>query len=86
MGLQVRLRRRAGYVATREQLQEQHGAAALPRCLGWPDLLLLGIGGAVGAGVFVLTGVAAHDLAGYTLPLSKGKLSWRAFTDNPHQC
>ena len=36
----------------------------LRQCLGAFDLILLGIGAIVGAGVFVLTGVAAHDHAG----------------------
>eukprot|EP00884_Botryococcus_braunii_P001078 jgi/Botrbrau1/10971/Bobra.0383s0025.1 len=66
----IRLRKRVGYVLTREQLQEQHGGNPLPRCMGWPDLLLLGIGAVIGAGVFVLTGVAAHDLAGPSVVLS----------------
>lgn len=36
----------------------------LRRVLGAFDLLMLGIGGIIGAGVFVLTGVAARQLAG----------------------
>ncbi len=38
--------------------------------LGAFDLVLLGIGGIIGAGVFVLTGVAAHDNAGPAVILS----------------
>ena len=34
------------------------------RCLGPVDVLLLGLGSILGAGAFVLTGVAAHDHAG----------------------
>lgn len=38
--------------------------------LGAFDLVLLGIGGIIGAGVFVLTGVAAHDKAGPAVVVS----------------
>ena len=36
----------------------------LQRCLGVPDLTLLGVGGMVGSGVYVLVGVGARDQAG----------------------
>lgn len=40
------------------------GGVSLSKCLGAIDLLLLGIGSAVGAGIFVVTGVAAQSFAG----------------------
>ena len=40
------------------------GAHALKRVLGPLDLVMLGIGGIIGTGIFVLTGVAAVDHAG----------------------
>lgn len=62
---QALLRKRA--LQTRS-LQEQQDAAAasepLARCLGPVDVLLLGLGSILGAGAFVLTGVAAHEHAG----------------------
>ena len=40
------------------------GTQALKRALGPIDLVMLGIGGIIGTGIFVLTGVAAVDHAG----------------------
>ncbi|QGM46308.1 amino acid permease [Methylocystis heyeri] len=40
---------------------ERHG---LKRALGWASLMALGIGGIIGAGIFVLTGTAAAHYAG----------------------
>jgi APA family basic amino acid/polyamine antiporter len=40
------------------------GGAAMKKTLSAWDLLMLGIGGVIGGGVFVLTGAAAHDHAG----------------------
>ena len=40
---------------------ERHG---LKRTLGWASLLALGIGGIIGAGIFVLTGTVAANVAG----------------------
>ena len=40
---------------------EHHG---LKRTLGWASLLALGIGGIIGAGIFVLTGTVAANFAG----------------------
>ena len=42
----------------------------LTRCLGAFDLLMLGVGGVIGGGVFVLTGAAAHDHAGPAVVVS----------------
>jgi APA family basic amino acid/polyamine antiporter len=43
---------------------QAHGATQLKRCLSTFDLTLLGIGAIIGAGIFVLTGVAAATEAG----------------------
>jgi APA family basic amino acid/polyamine antiporter len=43
---------------------EGRAGTALKRALGPVDLVLLGIGGIIGTGIFVLTGVAAVDHAG----------------------
>src|ERR1700689_195395 len=48
---------------------ESH-AGGLKRALGALDLTLLGIGAIVGAGIFVLTGVAAAEYAGPAIVLS----------------
>ena len=45
-------------------------AVTLRKSLGWLELTLLGIGGIVGAGVFVLTGAGAKDFAGPAVVLS----------------
>lgn len=47
-----------------EQMQAANAGEPLRRCLGSIDLLLLGLGSILGAGAFVLTGVAAHEHAG----------------------
>ena len=46
---------------------EQHG---LKRALGWVSLMAMGIGGIIGAGIFVLTGTAAANFAGPGVTLS----------------
>ena len=43
---------------------------SMKKCLTATDLLLLGVGGVVGGGVFVLTGAAAHDHAGPAVVIS----------------
>lgn len=43
---------------------------ALKRVLKPFDLVMLGIGGIIGTGIFVLSGVAASSYAGNALPLS----------------
>ncbi len=42
----------------------------LKRTLGWPSLMALGVGGIIGAGIFVLTGTAAADIAGPAVMMS----------------
>lgn len=51
------------------QANEQ-GEHTLRRGLGWPSLTLLGIGGVIGAGIFVLTGQQAAINAGPAIILS----------------
>jgi basic amino acid/polyamine antiporter, APA family len=51
-------------------LQEMAGESRLHRVLGPVTLSSLGIGAIIGTGIFVLTGVAAHDKAGPALMLS----------------
>jgi len=51
-------------------LEEMKGENRLRRVLGPIQLSCLGIGAIIGTGIFVLTGVAAHDKAGPALILS----------------
>jgi len=51
-------------------LAEMEGAGRLRRVLGPFSLTSLGIGCVIGAGIFVVTGIAAHDKAGPSLILS----------------
>ncbi len=51
-------------------LEESRGEQRLRRVLGAWTLTALGIGGIVGTGIFILTGVAAHDKAGPALMVS----------------
>src|SRR5215472_147517 len=51
-------------------LQEQESSGQLRRALNATHLTLLGIGGMIGAGIFVVTGTAAAMHAGPALPLS----------------
>lgn len=48
----------------------QHADVSLRRCLSAFDLILLGIGAIIGAGIFVLTGVAAATQAGPAIVIS----------------
>jgi APA family basic amino acid/polyamine antiporter len=48
----------------------EEGEHTLKRGLGWPSLTLLGIGGVIGAGIFVLTGQQAAINAGPAIVLS----------------
>ncbi|KAG1331045.1 cationic amino acid transporter 6, chloroplastic [Cocos nucifera] len=68
-----RLRRRAGSVTTTYEEMSWVRARSGPnmaRELRWPDLLGLGLGGMVGAGVFVATGHAARLDAGPAVVVS----------------
>lgn len=51
-------------------LERFHESSGLKRCLDAMDLVLLGVGAIIGAGVFVLTGVAAATKAGPAIILS----------------
>jgi APA family basic amino acid/polyamine antiporter len=51
-------------------LEESRGENRLRRVLGPVQLTSLGVGAIIGTGIFVLTGVAAHDKAGPALMLS----------------
>jgi basic amino acid/polyamine antiporter, APA family len=51
-------------------LEELHGENRLRRILGPVQLTSLGVGCIIGTGIFVLTGVGAHDKAGPALILS----------------
>lgn len=51
------------------QVKARSGAE-MSRNLQWWDVIALGVGGMVGAGVFVSTGIAAHNFAGPALFLS----------------
>src|SRR5436190_10331688 len=51
-------------------LEEMEGENRLRRVLGPVSLSALGVGAIIGTGIFVLTGVAAHDKAGPALMLS----------------
>src|SRR5438309_6735393 len=51
-------------------LEELRGENRLRRVLGPVQLSSLGVGAVIGTGIFVLTGVAAHDKTGPALMLS----------------
>src|SRR5215470_655352 len=51
-------------------LEEMAGEHRLHRVLGPVSLTAMGIGAIIGTGIFVLTGVAAHDKTGPALVLS----------------
>ena len=51
-------------------LEEMKGENRLKRVLGPMQLTALGVGAIIGAGIFVVTGVAAHNVAGPALMLS----------------
>ncbi|KAL8247502.1 hypothetical protein R6Q59_008718 [Mikania micrantha] len=68
-----RLARRAGSVST--TFDETSGVrfrygGNMRKTLRWYDLICFGVGGMVGAGVFVTTGTASHDKAGPAVVLS----------------
>ena len=51
-------------------LEEMAGEHRLRRVLGPVQLTSLGVGAIIGTGIFILTGVAAHDRTGPALMLS----------------
>ncbi|KAM5263142.1 cationic amino acid transporter 4 [Ctenodactylus gundi] len=51
-------------------LEESSMETSLQRCLSTLDLTLLGVGGMVGSGLYVLTGTVAKDMAGPAVLLS----------------
>ncbi|WP_196590145.1 amino acid permease [Pectinatus frisingensis] len=53
-----------------EQMKQMALASGMVKNLGVIDLILLGIGGVIGTGIFVLTGVAAAKYAGPAVMLS----------------
>ncbi|MBB5337056.1 amino acid permease [Pectinatus brassicae] len=53
-----------------EQMRALVRASGMAKNLGVIDLILLGIGGVIGTGIFVLTGVAAAEYAGPAVMLS----------------
>ena len=64
-GMQTVLKKRATVSQSVEQQQQAASVSEpLRRCLGSVDVLFLGLGSILGAGCFVLTGLAAHDYAG----------------------
>ncbi len=50
--------------------ENESGHSGLKRALGWASLMAMGIGGIIGAGIFVLTGQAAADYAGPGVTIS----------------
>nr|XP_043633636.1 cationic amino acid transporter 6, chloroplastic-like [Erigeron canadensis] len=68
-----RLARRAGSVFTTFE-ETSHvvvqGGGNMRKTLRWYDLICFGVGGMVGAGVFVTTGTASHEKAGPSVILS----------------
>lgn len=57
-----------------EHLKRASAAGDLRKCLGPWELTFLGTGSIIGAGVFVLSGVAANESAGY---VCIGAVQWR---------
>ncbi len=57
----------AEFLTTQVESAERGG---LKRVLGWQSLTMIGIGGTIGAGIFVVTGVVAHNITGPGLTLS----------------
>src|SRR5689334_3735659 len=56
--------------AETEEFLQEHGGHALKRSLSGLDVIMLGIGCIIGAGIFVLTGHAAATNAGPAIILS----------------
>ena len=49
---------------SRKVFDAENSQKILERSLNFVDLLAIGVGGTVGSGVFILTGLIAHDMAG----------------------
>ncbi|KAL4420141.1 hypothetical protein ABPG77_010357 [Micractinium sp. CCAP 211/92] len=62
--IQTLLFKRAFSARSIEEHRARSGTDELPKVLGPLDLTFLGLGSIIGAGVFVLSGVAARELAG----------------------
>ena len=62
--------RKSIHLIIAENGAEQDGQDGLKRALGWVSLMAMGIGGIIGAGIFVLTGQAAADYAGPGVTIS----------------
>ena len=75
--LQSLLKKRSMVARSMEE-QQQSASISQPlrRCLGPVDVLLLGLGSILGAGGFVLTGLAAHDDAGCASQPVEMVLTW----------
>ena len=79
--MQALLKKRASVTQSVEQQQQAASISEpLRRCLGPVDVLFLGLGSILGAGCFVLTGLAAHDDAGWAPVAHLGALIV------PHAC
>lgn len=60
----IRLKRRSLILKDVEERYRESESSNLARVLGLPELTFLGIGSIVGAGIYVLVGFTAHDIAG----------------------
>src|SRR5476651_2782333 len=63
---------KTGLFATKpiSDYQQEAGSVTLNRALGIPSLIAFGIGGIIGTGIFVLTGLAAAQHAGPAVVIS----------------
>lgn len=66
-GLRVGIR---GMFRLKHSASHLRVSEALPRCLSCWDLIPLGVGATIGAGVYVLIGTVAKNEAGPSLPIS----------------
>jgi len=60
----VRLKRRSLILKDVEERYQESQSSNLAKVLGLAELTFLGIGSIVGAGIYVLVGFTAHDIAG----------------------
>ena len=54
-------------LSRKKPIEPNSTASLLERCLGTLDLTLLGLGSMVGSGIYIMTGIAARELAGMLL-------------------